>query len=204
MKEFFRGFLLITALSGFVLALWPAGQNLHARRSQAALRAQWIAQNPNTREFKHAAPVRAAIKKAKPHNTHSPVAKDFPSARLIIPDAGLDTILVGSITAADLRRGPGWMPGTARPGERGNCVIAGHRNIYGSPFLDLDKLSPGSEIQIQTPDTTFTYTVVALSTVSDNDRAVVAAPADNSSRLTLITCTVPATSYRLIVSAIQS
>lgn len=197
MKEFTRGFLLVVAFAGALLALWPLGQNLYARRSQNELRQNWQKQEKTHRPK----PAKSMSLAAKPQPTKAP---EFPSTRLVSADAKLDAIVVRGIREADLRRGPGWMPGTALPGQAGNCVIAGHRNVYGSPFMDLDRLSPGSEIEVQTSDETFIYTVVTVRSAADNELSVTAPPADGSSRLTLITCTIPRTTSRIIVSAIKS
>jgi sortase A len=100
-----------------------------------------------------------------------------------------------------LRRAPGHLPKSAMPGE-GNCVIAGHRNIYGSWFYRLDELWPDAVIRVETPRASFTYRVVETATVSDMDTTILQPPAAGAApRLTLITCTVPHSSERLVVTA---
>ena len=60
-------------------------------------------------------------------------AEAQPAAILTIPAIKLTQVVVQGTTATDLLKGPGLMPGTARPGSLGNSVIAGHRTIAGSP-----------------------------------------------------------------------
>jgi sortase A len=197
MKPLLRTILLFTALGGVVLALWPIGQSLYAHRSQSALRQQYAKQK------KTAAPkkiVKLVSTTAKP----KPRAQKFPPTRIVVPEAELDAIVVRGVHNDDLRHGPGWMPGTALPGEAGNCVIAGHRNVYGSPFGKLDVLFPGSEIRLETPEESFRYLVVSTFTAADNDQSVIAQPTDGSSKLTLITCTTPKTMYRVIITAVRT
>lgn len=196
MKPLLRTILLFVALGGGILALWPVGQSLYARRSQSELRQQYVAQQKTATKKT----VQRAAAPAKP----SVRTQQLPSTRIIVPEAELDAIVVRGVHNEDLRRGPGWMPGTALPGASGNCVIAGHRNVYGSPFGKLDVLFPGSEIRLETPQESFRYLVVSVFTAADNDRTITAQPNDGSSKLTLITCTTPKTMYRVIITAIKT
>jgi sortase A len=68
-------------------------------------------------------------------------------------------VVVEGVRVADLRSGPGHMPGTALPGELGNLVVSGHRTTYGAPFARLDELQPGDAVVVETRDAWFTYTV---------------------------------------------
>ena len=67
---------------------------------------------------------------------------------LDIPALHLQQVVVQGTTATDLLNGPGIMPGTARPGTKGNAVIAGRRSTAGRPFADLGQLHPGDRILI--------------------------------------------------------
>jgi LPXTG-site transpeptidase (sortase) family protein len=58
--------------------------------------------------------------------------------------------VVSGVTRSDLKNGAGHMPGTALPGQPGNSVISGHRTTYGAPFHELDELSPGDRIEVET------------------------------------------------------
>ncbi len=130
-------------------------------------------------------------------------AREWPPTRIIAPDMGLDAVVVSGVSESALRRGPGHWPGSALPGQPGNCVIAGHRNVYGSYFYRVDELLPGSLITLRTPDDSFNYQVVQSHTVADTDVSVLQPPAqkDAPPQLTLITCTVRRTTTRIVVTA---
>jgi sortase A len=68
-------------------------------------------------------------------------------------------VVVEGTSVADLKNGPGHIPGTALPGEVGNVVVSGHRTTYGAPFERLDELTAGSQVVLETRDGWFTYTV---------------------------------------------
>lgn len=112
-------------------------------------------------------------------------ANGQPVGVLDIPAIHLQQVVVEGTTATDLLNGPGLMPGTARPGTRGNAVIAGRRATAGRPFADLDQLRVGSPIVVTTGLGRFHYRVdrVAVANVGSVDPVV----ASRSARLTLVT-----------------
>jgi len=90
--------------------------------------------------------------------------------------------------------------GTANPGDTGNVVIAGHRDIRGSVFMNLDKLKKGDDIFVYSGRGIFHYIVRTTKIVKPTAIEVMAPTSD--ARLTLITCTpVKIASHRLIVIA---
>jgi sortase A len=56
-----------------------------------------------------------------------------------------------------LSRGIGWDPDSAKPGEIGNFVIAGHRATHGQPFRDFPELRAGDLVQVELQAATYTY-----------------------------------------------
>lgn len=74
-------------------------------------------------------------------------------------------VVVEGSSVADLKRGPGRIVETQRPGELGNLVISGHRTTYGAPFADVDRLQPGDTVVVETRDTWFTYRVTGTQIV---------------------------------------
>lgn len=82
-----------------------------------------------------------------------------PAAILQIPALGLKQVVVQGTTSADLLQGPGVMPDTARPGTKGNAVIAGRHATGGAVFADLDKLVKGDVIHLTTGLGKFVYRV---------------------------------------------
>jgi sortase A len=75
------------------------------------------------------------------------------------------TVVVEGVSTADLKRGPGHIPGTALPGQIGNVVLSGHRTTYGAPFARVDELRPGDAVVVETRDSWFTYSVTGTRVV---------------------------------------
>ena len=214
MKRFLRGGLLLLAVLGGVVAVWPVGQTAYGWWSQRSLQAAWRqetprSETPQTPPPKTAQPKRVLPKTVRPAKRRAAApplptphpAKRWRPTRLVIPDIGVDVMVVQGLDEASLRRGPGHDPNSDLPGEPGNCVIAGHRNVYGSWFYRLDELWAGSVIRLETSRRTYTYNVLEVTTVSETDTTVLRAPEGVAPRLTLVTCTLPHTSDRIIALA---
>ena len=75
-------------------------------------------------------------------------------AKLSIPRLDTELYVVEGDDTADLRRGPGHLPGTAMPGDDGNCVIAAHRDTH---FRILKDIRKGDDIILQTSRGQFLY-----------------------------------------------
>lgn len=103
-------------------------------------------------------------------------------AKLIIPRLKTELYVVEGTDAADLRRGPGHMTGTAMPGEPGNCVIAGHRDTH---FRILRDIRPGDSVILERDQHRFVYRVQRLTVVSPSNTSALR-PAPET--LHLITC----------------
>ena len=106
--------------------------------------------------------------------------------QLRIPAIAVDQVLVEGVTVPTLKKGPGHMPWTPLPGQPGNAVISGHRTTYGAPFSDLDLLTPGDIIEVDTAVGSHTYTVRETIIVAPTD-VWVTDPRDGA-WLTLTTC----------------
>ncbi len=123
--------------------------------------------------------------------------------RLIIPALKLDTLVVRGVDNETLRAGPGHDPLSDGPGEKGNCVIAAHRNVHGAPFWYLTRLSRQNTILLQTRKETLVYQVIFARIVPGSQtRVLERSPNPNAApRLTLYTCTLPKSANRFIVVA---
>jgi sortase A len=103
-------------------------------------------------------------------------------------------VVVEGTSVADLKNGPGHIPGTALPGDVGNVVVSGHRTTYGAPFERLDELTAGSLVVLETRDGWFTYTVQDKTIVAPTATEVtLPVPGDPAAKpvdrlLTLTTC----------------
>jgi sortase A len=121
-------------------------------------------------------------------------------ARIVIPKISLDAYVLNGTTSDVLDQAPGHYEETPKPGEHGNCCIAGHRTTYGHPFRHLDSLSAGDEIVTYTTARMAVYRVVSIHPVDPSEVGVAAPTRDN--RLTLTTCNpVGSARERLVVVA---
>lgn len=133
---------LVLALSGVGMLSYPAATDLISDREQSRLLAEFRAPEFRTRSSSVA------------------VAPGHVAMRILIPAIGVDSLVVEGTDPRALRAGAGRYRSTAQPCAQGNVGIAGHRNVYGSPFLRLDELRVGDEISLITPTRTCTYRVV--------------------------------------------
>ncbi len=184
---------------GVILAAWPFGQTLYGKWSQRSLAAQFQQEEATARRVHKAKPAqKVAVAGPKVQIALWPLTK------ITIPDLDLDAYVVQGWDDVSLRRGPGHYERSSAPGE-GNCVIAGHRNVYGSPFGNVDRLLPGASIILENKNGTFTYLVDSITSTSASDWSVTRPPAAGATPvLTLLTCTLPHTPSRVVVKAYLS
>jgi sortase A len=91
--------------------------------------------------------------------------------------------VIEGIESRALRRAVGHVPGTAFPGEAGNVVLAGHRDMHFRPLHDA---KPGDELRLVTPDGIFVYGIDSTDVVGPFDTEVM--EPTPVPQLTLITC----------------
>lgn len=156
-----------------------------------------------------------------PTPTPIPLPTGSPPTRLVIPAIQLDTPIhpVGPITIArggkkmviwdTLHDVASFHETSAYPGTGGNVVINGHRDIYGSVFLHLNKVRRGDQITVYAGELTYLYEVVEILEIP----YVNASPEDmaeqlrligptKEERLTILTCTpVGKATHRMYVLA---
>jgi sortase A len=82
-----------------------------------------------------------------------------------------------------LDRGAGHLAGSALPGDRGNTVLAAHRDTY---FRPLRNVRIGDRVTIHAPNRDSVYVVESTTVVEPHDTYVLEATAQPA--LTLITC----------------
>ncbi|MCC6495659.1 MAG: class E sortase [Propionibacteriaceae bacterium] len=71
-----------------------------------------------------------------------------------------------------LMRGVGHYADTAGPGEVGNFAMAGHRTTYGKPFNQIDKLTDGDVVLVETAKSYFVYRVTGHQVVQPSQVSV--------------------------------
>ena len=221
-----RGVLNVTILLGVAIALSPVAQHGYGWWSQRQLQAQWEASSGSASAAKPAQKLAAKPKSLalasapKPGGPHrkaqdaaSAVTMDaqsvrpsrkavpLPPTKLSIPEIGVDAVVVQGLDAKSLARGPGHDPNSALPGENGNCVLAAHRNVYGSWFYNLDQLWGGSVVELKSGGQSFRYSVISVEMVPEGDTSVLRSQPGAPPTLTLITCTMPHSPYRLVATA---
>lgn len=106
-------------------------------------------------------------------------------------------------TSEQLKIAEGWVPQTAPIGDTGNAVIAGHRSYtYGQHFNRLGEVAEGDVIQYDRVDGThMEFTVYEILTIDPGDPVAFEQPED-STILTLYTCTpIRTATHRLLVRA---
>lgn len=132
-------------------------------------------------------------------------ADTWPVARLEFPRLGEHSIVLAGASGSTLAFGPGHLAGSARPGDRGNTVIAGHRDTH---FAFLQDLVPGDELVLTAPEGgRRSYFVDSLQVVDQLDTRALE-PTDEPV-LTLVTCypfgaVVPGGPLRYVVRASES
>lgn len=146
----------------------------------------------------------APVATAPPSDASNPVLALTDSTAfgsILIPAINLDQTLIVGVSTEALTKGPGWIIGSAAPGDLGNSVISGHRTTHGGPFRKLDSLQSGDRITILVPGMVpAVYEVRAQFIVAPED-VYVAAPSSGV-RLTLTTCNpVGSARERLIIQA---
>lgn len=102
--------------------------------------------------------------------------------QLRIPRLDALVYLVDAKKPRDLRRGPGYVPGSDSPGGT-NCIIAGHRDLH---FRMLKDIKLGDEIDIDSMQGQFRYRVSSFEIASPTD--VDSLRPVYSRQLTLVTC----------------
>jgi sortase A len=130
-----------------------------------------------------------------------PLDKGAPGAQvgsISIPKIGLNLPLFDGINTATLDEGPGHWPGTARPGELGNVVVAAHRVSHGGPFRSIDQLVAGDQVQFAMPHGTATYEVTATDVVTPEAIDIINQSYEHTA--TLFACHPPgSTKFRYVV-----
>jgi sortase A len=131
----------------------------------------------------------------------APVAPGTAIARLHLPSLGLSLVVVEGTEKAQLAMGPGRIVQTQPFGSPGNTAVAAHR--YPKVFWDLDQLSAGQPVVVETATSWLVYKITRTVIVEPQDDTVLADPAvDRPSMLTLVTCEPKlSTAQRLIKQA---
>ena len=123
----------------------------------------------------------AAVKAAASGRT----PKSDPTAlgRIEIPRLGVRAMVKEGGDEKTLARAVGLIPGSARPGEEGNMVLAGHRDTF---FRRLEHIETNDTIRLVLPSETYEYRVRSVRIVEPEETSVLASR--GVEEVTLVTC----------------
>lgn len=145
-----------------------------------------LGQSEASREFSEKAtpvPTPTPAPRSLPHASRVRPRDGEAIAKLTIPRLDTELYVVEGDDVADLRRGPGHLPGTAMPGDDGNCVIAAHRDTHFRVLKDIRK---GDDIILQTDHGQFLYRVQGTRIVAPTNTSSL--QPTTAPELHLITC----------------
>ncbi|HNP59880.1 MAG TPA: class GN sortase [Nitrospirales bacterium] len=172
-----------------VLGIWLIGQGLWI--PMKAIAAQWLLQQAWSKTLKTQQP-------AKPW----PWADTWPVGRLIVPQHGIDQIILADASGQSLAFGPGQLSESIKPGEPGSIVVSGHRDTH---FQFLQYLQEKDLIYVEWPTGHRTAYIVQELTVVDSRHSRLANH-DDAETLILTTCypfdaLIPGGPLRYVVKA---
>jgi sortase A len=103
--------------------------------------------------------------------------------RIEIPRIGVAAIVKEGGDEKTLSRAVGLIPGSSRPGDVGNVVLAGHRDTF---FSGLRNIKVNDRIRVIVPPHTYEYEVQSLRVVTPDETQVL--QSRGVEELTLVTC----------------
>lgn len=115
--------------------------------------------------------------------TLAPEADPLVLGRIEIPRIGVSAIVREGDDDTTLAVAVGHVPGTARPGERGNMALAGHRDSF---FRALRHIQVDDVINVRTLGGGYEYRVDSTEVVGAGEMRVLEPTGDTV--LTLVTC----------------
>lgn len=175
-----------------VLGSWLIGQGLWIHVKATA--AQWLLQSAWSRTLKTHQP-------AKPW----PWADTWPVGRLLVPQHGIDQIILADASVRSLAFGPGQVGNGVFPDGTQTLVLSGHRDTH---FVFLRNVQPGERMTLQTVQGNWMeFTVEGTAVVDSRTYQLINHQFDD--HLILITCypfdaILPGGPLRYVVKAGQT
>lgn len=166
-QVFFRVLPSVLTLAGLLLILYVAAQYAWI----------YVEQQRFAHELQTEAQVSQVTVTTPPHKVGTALA------RLVVPKIHLDVAVVEGTSRKALLAGPGHLVNTALPGDKGNAVLAGHRDTF---FRRLGELMRGDSIGLERAGKQYFYEVTGTEIVEPGDTQVLSA--SSPYQLTLITC----------------
>jgi len=122
-------------------------------------------------------------KKPVPERRRPPAVDSTALGRIEIPRIGVAAIVKEGGDEKTLSRAVGLIPGSSRPGDIGNVVLAGHRDTF---FRGLRNIKVNDRIRVIVPPHTYEYEVQSLRVVTPDETSVL--QSRGVEELTLVTC----------------
>jgi sortase A len=120
-------------------------------------------------------------------NLPIPTAGPQQAIQIDIPSIGvLNWPIVQGDGWEQLKKGVGQHIGSANPGQEGNVVLAGHDDVFGEVFRDLDRLQPGDQVILYSMQQQYIYRVLETRIVEPGQVDVMNPTSDAT--VTLISC----------------
>ena len=110
-----------------------------------------------------------------------PWADTWPVAELIVPQIGIEQIVLAGDNGSSLAFGPGHSFASSMPDKHGTVMISGHRDTH---FRFLQDLKKGTRIILKTRTGIHYYTVTGTEVVDSQHYTIDA----NNDELVLVTC----------------
>lgn len=121
-----------------------------------------------------------------------------------VPDHKIESAIVEGVSSVELCYAVGHFPGTAMPGENGNCCIAGHSSLVKKMvFNNLADAKKGDEIWIYYKQKKYIYSVEKNYIVEPTQLEVIDQNPEKK-ELTLTTCANYGTKRRIIKGILKS
>jgi sortase A len=158
-------------IAGAVASGFCAGVFLEAHLYQAF-------QNQRLEEQLHAGHPQAPL---TPPHMRRPIGSLV--GRLEIPRLGFNAIVLEGSDSSTLRVAVGRIPETADPGQKGNLVLAAHRDSF---FRPLKGIRDGDQVEVVTPTGNYRYAVQWTEVVNPSQTDVLKPTSEPS--LTMVTC----------------
>ena len=103
--------------------------------------------------------------------------------RLSFPMQGTEFFVQKGATKENLLRGPVWVTWSGSPGEKGNCIIAAHRDTHFHVLKDVKK---GERLIVERSGRRYVYRIATLTVVNATDNNYYLPT--SKPVLTLVTC----------------
>jgi sortase A len=164
-------------------ALWIAGALATGFCAGVFLEAHLYQALQNKRLEEELRARRPPVPNAPPPSLHARRPIGSLVGRIEIPRLGFQAIVLEGSDSGTLRVAVGRIPETADPGQKGNIVLAGHRDSF---FRPLKGIRDGDEIELVTPTGNYRYSVQWTQVVNPTETQVLQPTSVPS--LTLVTC----------------